>query len=1096
MELAPTCAENDSVIVVWELFRRQRCEKLVVVSEEGVPVGIISLQNIVSYLFPHHLTDHSSTPTAALNGIAPRAHLRQELHQISLELGQVVLEPLATLPVHWSLEELQPYLNAIADQQWALVDATGKYLGLLNQLRLWQWLALSANGSKSALAQEWDGWVSLQRRQTTAFQNNLPSVTLDPLLRLLERLPLPLMLQTSGGQVLSQNQYWRQQIGELQNPHGVRQEAGELLEAIAPSESPTSETNIQYYPEVGQRQPLPEISSSQGFSASQWANLISGTTSHLGISTFCRLGTNVNTCICVCPMKNGQERVWQFVKIPLGAIANEPSQDWAESSSPTPLFPSLAAKPRFHLGALGLTAEQSWEVDKAVKLGSAQGEDLWLVLAQDTTEQQQVAKELAAKNADLIQLNRLKDEFLACISHELKTPLTAVLGLSNLLKEQQLGALNEHQLRYAQLIYQSGRHLILIVNNILDLTRIETGQLELVPEYVKLETVCARAYEQAKQLLSMEGGSTLQRQQLEPEPELQFTLEIQPGLESIVADELRLRQMLANLLSNALKFTEPEGSIGLKVESWEGWIAFTVWDTGIGIAADKQHLIFQKFQQLENPLTRRFEGTGLGLVLTQRLARLHGGDITFTSVEGQGSQFTILLPPSPPQPEWFPYQQPAIPAVDGAGTDRLVVIVESVPQLLQHLGDQLTDLGYRLAIARSGTEALEKVRRLQPAVVFLNPLLPSLSGWDVLTLLKSDHETCHTPVIVTATHADRNQAYANGADGFLSLPIQSKALQHNLDTLIVQPTGSKGQELTSTPTVLYLNIGCDPPSRSTESSTDFASLELHRLFYPHPCRILEVDDLNQADLLARVWKPDVMLLSGSMSDPVTYLEQLKQYPFLGSLPLVTLTPEITRAANQVPGLSVFPCLAPLVIHGVAGGSDQPETSALLQVIRVAAGMNWMPYVLIVDFAALPANQSTALPTAANTDATVTSPQRLMDWLQAFGQYVQTAGLRSSVGYSWADIVQRLQHQSVDLLLICLRPVAPTASPLAALETLAKLEHKPPILVWDCCPPLNPIADNETQAVRHLLAAIATQVLPSSLSMQELLEQIQQTLAKE
>ncbi|MFN7660720.1 MAG: sensor histidine kinase, partial [Dolichospermum sp.] len=259
-------------------------------------------------------------------------------------------------------------------------------------------------------------------------------------------------------------------------------------------------------------------------------------------------------------------------------------------------------------------------------------DDLWLILATDVTEQQQLCKELATKNADLIQLNRLKDEFLACISHELKTPLTAVLGLSRLLVDQQLGQLNERQARYAGLIHQSGRHLMSVVNDILDLTRMETGQMQLTFTPVQIQVVCERALSDVKNIYQQNNKT----QQLSPaenhnSSHRQFSLAIEPGLEQMVADELRLRQMLAHLLSNAFKFTEVSGEIGLRVSRWEGWIAFTVWDTGIGIPEQQQHLIFQKFQQLENPLTRQFEGTGLGLVLTRALARLHGGDVIFLS---------------------------------------------------------------------------------------------------------------------------------------------------------------------------------------------------------------------------------------------------------------------------------------------------------------------------------------------------------------------------------------------------------------------------------------------------------------------------------
>ncbi|KGF72598.1 hypothetical protein DO97_07390 [Neosynechococcus sphagnicola sy1] len=215
-------------------------------------------------------------------------------------------------------------------------------------------------------------------------------------------------------------------------------------------------------------------------------------------------------------------------------------------------------------------------------------ETLWLVFAQDRTEQQQFVKELAAKNVDLLQMNRLKDEFLACISHELKSPLTAVLGLSTLLKEQMLGALNPRQLRYAHLIYQSGRQLMDVVNDILDLTRIETAQLELNLAPVNIVQVCDRALKQAQQHQSwtsevadsQPSATSAQGRSQQTEghdagdiPLLSIaqapvcillegqhlTVEMDMGLEMLVADELRLRQMLANLLSNAIKFTEPGG---------------------------------------------------------------------------------------------------------------------------------------------------------------------------------------------------------------------------------------------------------------------------------------------------------------------------------------------------------------------------------------------------------------------------------------------------------------------------------------------------------------------------------------------------------
>ena len=718
-----------------------------------------------------------------------------------------------------------------------------------------------------------------------------------------------------------------------------------------------------------------------------------------------------------------------------------------------------------------------------VKLPSSQADSLWLVLAQDTTDQQQIVKELAAKNADLVQLNRLKDEFLSCISHELKTPLTAVLGLSSLLKDQALGKLNERQSRYAQLIHRSGRHLISIVNNILDLTRIETGQMELMPEPLNLGAVCQQAYQLAQQLQAAEEEVETEILVGAAEGKTQFNLEIQPGLESLVADELRLRQMLANLLSNALKFTAADGQIGLRVEAWEGWLAFTVWDQGIGIPADKQHLIFQKFQQLENSLTRQFKGTGLGLVLTQRLARLHRGDVTFTSMEGQGSEFTLLLPPSPPAPQQIGAEQlrmgqigtgRSLPINFGmnSGTvsttahNRLVMIVEATPHLLDELTHQVIGLGYRVAIARSGTEALEKIRRLQPCAVFLNPVLPMLSGWDVLTLLKADEETRQIPVVATAMRIDQKQAYQNGADSFLSLPIQADSLQRCLEQ-VIKPLHSELPQIQLSLTVLHLY--------ENQAVPGLISADLTRLLHPHRCRVLEVDDLEQADLLARVWKPDVVVLDGACSDPQAYLERFSRSPFLSALPVVTLTAQMTEAANQILGLAVFPCLASTPNQPIEVGS--PEVSALLQVMQMAIGMAWTPQILIFD---LPSPASEHSPT----------PQSV----QALMQYLQIAGFQSTIAASWQDVIQSLQNQSMDLLLLCGDPAGAQGRLIEMERSLTPLEAKPPILFWNY-PTHRAELDPLAQSTVEQVWGNRTEVIPGSLPMPELLARVNQVLKR-
>jgi CheY-like chemotaxis protein len=444
-----------------------------------------------------------------------------------------------------------------------------------------------------------------------------------------------------------------------------------------------------------------------------------------------------------------------------------------------------------------------------------------------------------------------------------------------------------------------------------------------------------------------------------------------------------------------------------------------------------------------------------------------------------------------------------------------VLIVETVPRYLEGLTAQLTSLGYRVVIARSGTEAIEKARNLQPFAIFLNPLLPQLSGWDVLTLLKSDAQTLHVPVIVTATQAEKQQAYHNKADGFLSLPVEKKALSQSLAGL-----GEQKGKTKKALTILHLSPELDKiPSGSFELScdlTDTLSFEHLELNY----RILEADDLEQAELLARVWHPDVVLLNSvGIADPFGYLQQFSLHTALTSLPLVTLDHQTTEAANQVTGLSVYPCLAP---------DNSSKKAALLQVIQVAAGMSRKPSILVMDIpesmsrrggeipqykihppgSLISKSSSLSSPESEGTDgakgrksAIATPLTSHSSWLQALIQYLQTAGFRSSLSGSWTEVFRQLQDQSVDLLLICLNDMSDSVALVQRLSSLAELQQLPPILVLDH----RPDAESLDEAVMSVvdsnselelrLRAVATQVLRgSSQSMTQLLDQVYQALA--
>lgn len=1076
----PSCPQTSTLAVVLEIFEKEQCDRLVVVNQQQQPIGLLYSVRLIQELLGHNDDKNLNL-------------------QQSLSIwGQALIDPIQTIPVSERVEQLSWRLSQQQAQKqqnldWALIDCDGKYLGLVDTSRLLRSLAKDKMAGSLSFGEHPHKYDAVQTHSPAQIPNQPQPLAQKPLVKLLETLPWPLMLETGSGEVVAKNPAWWQQLGVLKDPEGVRQQVEAILAPIRVQKPEyVNQKGIKVHPNGGEEQSTPRVlirsESMPQPGLSTVNNLREQETITETTSSRCFLDTQLGTCTCIVEVQNGQERIWQFAKIPLDS-------------------PELKV----------MSAESEMALNT----------DLWLVLATDVTEQQQLCKELAAKNADLIQLNRLKDEFLACISHELKTPLTAVLGLSRLLVDQQLGELNERQARYAGLIHQSGRHLMSVVNDILDLTRMETGQMELTLAPVKIRAVCDRALSEVKAIHTQSSKATATPATPNTRSSApQFSLSIEPGLDQIVADELRLRQMLIHLLSNAFKFTEVSGEIGLRVSRWEGWVAFTVWDTGIGIPEHQQHLIFQKFQQLENPLTRQFEGTGLGLVLTRALARLHGGDVSFLSREGKGSQFTLLLPPSPPKAGFSEpdlettedtqkaHQQTAEIFTAGrqhgatsgqyhaASSQRLVLVVEAVGRYIEDLTEQLKSLGYRVVIARSGTEAVEKARRLQPIAIFLNPLLPLLSGWDVLTLLKSDAATRHISVILTATAAEKEQAFANRADGFLSLPIEYQVLSPLLEKLCtaqgVLPLTSDNNASPPTKTPLRILRLVTP---EFESANPHSSLREHR--------VIEVDDLDQAELLARVWQFDVILLDVESTTAQTYLQQLIQHPRLAAIPLVTCDVATTLKASQIPGLSVFPYLTPF---GKESSTPTEKTDALVSVLQIASGVCCPPNILVVDLTMLRdlpqvrRKQAKGYRTEKNSSVTSETPERGSEWFQALIQYLQTAGFKAAMSPCWAEVLQQIRHQSVDLLLICLGESAIHKDVLKALKTLGDSPlDLPPILVLN--QPLNRpsqpgVADNEIEkqkkngleSVETIVNAIANRILPRSISMEDLLNQINQALA--
>jgi signal transduction histidine kinase len=850
IQQVPTCMATTQLKVLLATCKSQsqsaKAQFVVVVDQQQHPVGWLSGFQLIALV---------------TNG-SPEQPL--------IELAEFVVSPLQTLQSTMTLAQFESYwgrLRSPISPVWALTDAAGKFLGILDLPRCLAALSTHRISAHPAI------------EAPTVFAGLTPMV-LNLIGQILDSLPLPLMLQTSAGDVLAQNKIWHQQVGQLHNAEQVTQDANQLM----------AEAN----------------------------------SNPIGV---CEWGDGPNAWICRCAMPNHQERLWSFARIPLSPLPEDPIQEpsGSEFRLAALAIPCGTAKPN----AIGRAESESLPNPSqhsplSVALQTAwqsltKPTALWLVIAEDVTEQQdstqsglladqqQILKTLIAQHTDLQQNHQLQEQFLSAIGHELKTPLTAIVGLATVLQNQGLGELTERQTRYLQLIHQNGRRLISLVNDLLDMGEIERQQLELAIAPVNVAAVCQRADEQVRQAHLAETAQSLAPVDLPPE----LSVEIEPGLEVMQADDLRLRQMLGHLLSNAYKFTPPGGKIGLKVERWQQWIGFTVWDTGLGIPSGRQPLIFQQLQKLEHPLTHRFQGTGTGLILTRRLAQCHGGEVSFISQEHQGSQFTLLLP-------------------DLATSDaqnRLVLLAESTNSLQTDLRQKLTGLNYQVVVARSGLEALEKIRQLQPWLVFLNPILPLVSGWDVLSLLKSDPRTAAIPVIVTADESDT--AEQNGANGCLTLPVQIAQLKQVLQTWEQQYPASSLDALDAAARLsLPANKAVPLPflAELTVLRVGMKTADL-RLDY---CRVLEADDLEQADLLARIWHPQVALWDESDRD----LSQLCRYESLATLPLVTLDAKTTRIAHQVSGLNVFPCL-------VTDGSTREEvgqnTRTLWQVLQIAAG---------------------------------------------------------------------------------------------------------------------------------------------------------------
>lgn len=394
-------------------------------------------------------------------------------------------------------------------------------------------------------------------------------------------------------------------------------------------------------------------------------------------------------------------------------------------------------------------------------------------------------RELSLANAELARAGQAKDDFLASMSHELRTPLTGILAMSEILMDQIYGPLGEKEVEFARNIHESGRHLLELINDILDVAKVESGKLELISGPVDIARVCNASINLIKQSASKQ--------------RLSVSLEIEANLSGLIADEKRLKQMLVNLLGNAVKFTPEEGRIGLKVSCSQDKkvICFQVWDSGIGISEAQIKRLFQPFVQLDSSLSRKFQGTGLGLVLVERMAKLHHGYVTVESQEGRGSQFSICLPYSADE-----RPVAAQEVVPSAGIEKalyvdqvyeedmssaLLLFVDDDPGNVKLYSEYLQHKGYRVKTACNGREAIEQAKKYNPDLILMDIQMPEVDGLTAMRILREDVKFRKTPIIALTALAmenDKERCLEAGADCYLSKPVLLKKLLRTVDEML------------------------------------------------------------------------------------------------------------------------------------------------------------------------------------------------------------------------------------------------------------------------------------------------------------------------
>ncbi len=484
-------------------------------------------------------------------------------------------------------------------------------------------------------------------------------------------------------------------------------------------------------------------------------------------------------------------------------------------------------------------------------------------------------EELQRTNKELQRMNQRKGKFTANISHELRTPLNSIIGFSSILAEKTFGPLTETQERYIKNIHSAGKHLLELINNMLDIAKIESGKYEMVYETFRAEDL-------------LEGVLGIMHPLADDKS---ITMDMQKGedVDLITADRVKIKQILYNLLSNAIKFTAAHGSIGIKViyeidgkgniiwpHSGNEFLKFSVWDTGLGISPGDRERIFDEFEQVDTSLSRESGGAGLGLALCRKLVELHGGEITVESEPGRGSTFVFTLPVTSQGEETtkeeveavslnFPWMKENAP---------LILAVEDDAATAEILTYHLTQAGYKVAHAFNGEDAVEKARKMRPFAITLDVMLSKKDGWEVLQELKTDPRTSDIPVIIHSIVDNKELAFALGATDYLLKPLDKDLLLSKLEEINI----SKGKPVIPT-SILVIE--------SDEKVTNY----FREIFEPQGFLIYTAMEGRRGIELAAALRPGLILMDFTLPDMLGFdaVKELKENPSTEDIPIFILT---------------------------------------------------------------------------------------------------------------------------------------------------------------------------------------------------------------